>query len=273
MRLRIRHAWISVILLVCVSVGGVTAPAEARHRQFLETLGGFIAPMTPQQEVIVGSQLDRVVRERYPATTREGLQAYVSRVGKRIAVETNTSYPFTYTVLADTRTANAFSGPGGFIYITTGMLNILENESQLAAVLAHETAHVTSRHVVKQLQERRATDLALVLIGRITDVDLNNRLTRIGEFLLFQRFSREDEFEADRVGTRLMTQAGYNPQGMVQLLEKLNAMESRGVVISFLQSHPTSEERAAMAEAYIERNHLQKPGQILDTAEFHRMIR
>lgn len=259
--------------MVIVLCAGLSAqPAWSWHRDLLQNLGGFIAPISQQQEVIAGSQLDKVMRERYPATESYALQAYVSQVGKKLATQTGSSYPLTYTVLADTRTANAFAGPGGFIYITTGMINMLENEAQLAAVLAHETTHVTNRHVVKQMQQQNATDLAMVILSRLTDRDLDNRLTRLGEFVLFQRFSREDEYEADLGGIRLMRQAGYNPQGMVQMLDKLAALESRGIYISFLQSHPTPQTRSQVVEEYIQRKKLVRPGLVLDTPRFHQVV-
>lgn len=250
-----------------------STPSHALSPEILRSLGGVLAPMSQQQEVIVGSRLDKTVRERYPASTNEGLQYYVSQVGKKIAVQTYKNYPFTFTVLEDPRTANAFASPGGFIYVTTGLLNILENESQLAAVLAHESAHVMRRHVTRQMQQQSATDLALLTLSKITSKELDPRLTKVGQYLLLQKFSRDDESEADLIGIQLMVRSGYNPQGMVQLLNKLNALESRGLVLPFLQSHPTSQARIEVVREIIARNKLEQPGQILDTQEFHQYVR
>jgi beta-barrel assembly-enhancing protease len=123
------------------------------------------------------------------------------------------------------------------------------------------------------MQERQAANLAVLVLNRITDRDFSNRLTQVGEFVLFQSFSREDEHDADIVGTELMARAGYNPRGMVQMLDKLNNMESRGIIIPFLRSHPSSGSRARLVEEYISRNNLEKPTQVMDTRQFHQIIR
>ncbi len=264
--------FLTSFVLLTVTMAQLAAPAQAVHRDVLGLVGSVFAPISQREEVLAGAQLDQKVREKYPATSNAALQNYVSSVGKKISSRTETGYPFTYTVLADTRTANAFAGPGGFIYITTGMINMLENESQLAAALAHETGHVIRRHSVRQIQEQSAANLAIGLLSQVTDRDLNNRLTQLGEYLLFQRFSRADETEADIVGTQLMVNAGYNPEGMVQLLDKLNKLDSQGIVIGFLQSHPPSAARAQTVREYIDRNKLVRPGQITDTRQFHLVV-
>jgi predicted Zn-dependent protease len=131
-----------VPLLIVALFGGQVA--EARHREVLSKVGSLVTPVSQQQEVHMGAQLDGTIRERYPASENYALQEYVSSIGKKVGAVTNKNYPFTYTVLDDKRSANAYAAPGGFIYVTTGLINMLENESQLAAVLAHETAHVTN---------------------------------------------------------------------------------------------------------------------------------
>ena len=206
------------------------------------------APSISSREIQAGVQLDRTVREKYPASGNYALQAYVASVGKKISAVSGSNYPFTFTVLDDKRTANAFSGPGGFVYVTTGLLNMLDSESQLACVLGHETGHVIRHHVIKQMQERNRTNLILAVISKITN--LNQQLSQLGEYVLLQKFSRNDEYEADQVGMELAAAANYNPHGMVEVLNKLNALESRGVAISFLQSHPSSAARARLAEEF-----------------------
>ncbi len=262
-----------VLAALSLTITGCQLDSMAFNRDALSTIGGFFSPVSQQQEVVAGAQLDQKIRQKYPPSKNVALQNYVSSIGRRVAAQSGVQYPYSYVVLEDSRTANAFAAPGGFIYITTGLLNMLENESQLAAVLAHETAHVSSRHVIKRLQERSTADVALNLLSRVTDINFNNRLTQIGEAVLFQKFSREDENEADLVGTQMMVKAGYNPLGMVQMLEKLNALNARGVVIPFLQSHPSSESRARLVEEYIQRNQLVRTGQLTDTTYFHQFVR
>jgi predicted Zn-dependent protease len=245
---------------------------EARHRQILTTLGKAVAPISRTNEVYLGAQLDQVVREHYEATSNTALQSYVSMVGKKVTSASSSGYPFSFAVLDAPRSANAFSSPGGFIYLTTGMLAMLENEAQLAAIMAHEVAHVIRRHGVKQMQEREATNLAIAMLSRVTAVERYSKLVSLGELVLFQRFSREDEYEADNLGVRLLVRAGYNPTGMTQLLHKLSEMDSRGITLPFLDSHPSSQSRSRIMEEYIQRNRLVQLGQLLDTPTFHQAM-
>jgi len=263
-----KYAHLRLLLTVTCLSGFVLFPLT-----HADDLLGITGSITPQEEIQAGVQMDRQIQEQYKISPNKALQLYVERIGHKIAYQTHLDYPFNYTVLEDPRSANAFSGPGGFIYITTGLINILETESQLAAVLAHETGHVMKRHVVKHMQQKDMTSLAVTTLSALTGKNLATPWTQAGEYLLFQKFSREDEFEADAVGTNLLVKAGYDPRGMVQLLRKLSAMEGQGVVLTFMQSHPASAERAEVIDEYIRRNQLQKPGQVLDTHEFHMVVR
>lgn len=259
---------LSLLALFCVITLGGTACAQQNGNLLLGIMGQLVQPVSQQEEVQAGAKLDESVRKQYPVSTDAALQAYVSQVGQRLAATSKNSYPFHYTVLQDDKTVNAFAGPGGYIYITTGLLRIMDNEAQLAGVLAHETAHVTQRHIVGQLQKQTATQLGISLLDRMTQLNLNNTISRIGQTLLFQRFSRQDERQADIVGLQYMVDAGYNPQGMVQILNKLGQANPRGLSIPFLQSHPNSQQRSKEVAALIQRNKLERPGQILNTSAF-----
>ncbi len=259
--------WVGVgvvfaLWLTCLS-------AKAYPNQFSQNVA---FPFTEQQTISVGAQLDAFVRQRTPASSVEALQDYVSEVGKKIAAQSPQQYPFTYTVLANTHTAEAFSGPGGFIYITTGLLNMLENESQLAAVLVHETAHVIDHDAIHQMMVEDATDLNVVLFKNGGDTTLSSALTHLGDLLLGQQFNADEEQEANLLGVQMMASAGYNPKGMVQVLDKFNALASQGVNIAFLQSHPASQASVKILQEYIQRNHLEQPAQVLDSQRFHEVI-
>jgi predicted Zn-dependent protease len=267
-------ALLSVMLGVAVFTNVVCQPAfSAERRNVVVSTGDWFSPISPQQEIQAGVKMDQQIREKYKPSDNQVLQDYVSTLGKRLARQTQLDYPFTYTVIDDSRSANAFTAPGGFIYVTTGLINMLENESQLAAVLAHETGHVVKRHIVKQLQQKSMTNLAISALSQLSNRNLNNSWTQVGEYLLFQKFSRSDEYDADIEGTRLMVKAGYDPIGMVQLMDKLSSLDERGVVISFLQSHPASKDRGRIVEEYIQRKQLRHSGQILDTHDFHMVVR
>lgn len=264
-----------VLLLLFFQGAGILLQQEAeavRQKRAPLAEGVLATPVTQREEIYTGAQLDRIIREHYPPVQNVALQAYVSAVGKKIADVSYKPYPFTYSVLADTRTADAFAGPGGFLYLTAGLINMLESEAQLAALLSHQTAHAIKRHGIKQIQEQNEADLLLFLPDKAGDLKLDNRLNRLGELILRQRFHPQDEYEADIIATQFMARAGYHPAAMVQLLDKLNQLESRGVFIPFLQSHPSSEARGRILEEYIERMKLAHPNQIMDRPQFHQVV-
>lgn len=183
------------------------------------------------------------------------LTAYVNEVGQHLArVSHRPGIPYQYTVL-NTSTPNAFALPGGYIYVTRGLLVRMQNEAQLAAVLGHETGHVTARHGAKHLQT--AIGAALILQGiQLYDASRHQGKTRsevatavaVGSavFGLVQLgYSRSDEYEADRLGTEYAYKAQYNPLGMVQLLQVLQqAGGGDGSSLEeFFSTHPLNRKR------------------------------
>lgn len=239
---------------------------------FAQESGRFPMAITRQNEIYAGSRLDRVVYEHFTPTRNIALQQYVAGIGQRIAAQTYKSYPFTYSVLEDNRSAYAFASPGGFIYISTGLIAMLESESQLAAVLAHQTAHVVHHHATFQLRYRAPTDLAYVMTPSHNTPAIEASVHRLGKMLLDQSFTLNEELESDILAAMLMARAGYNPHGLVQLLEKYNTLQSMGIYIPYLEGHPPHESRVTMAREFIARQGLIQPGLTLDTEAFHRLV-
>ncbi|MBI3099212.1 MAG: M48 family metalloprotease [Planctomycetes bacterium] len=183
------------------------------------------------------------------------LSEYVNDVGQRLArVSHRPTIPYQYTVL-NTSTPNAFALPGGYIYVTRGLLVRMQNEAQLAAVLGHETGHVAARHGAKHLQT--AIGAALILEGiQIYDASRHEGKTRrevataaaVGSavFGLVQLgYSRSDEYEADRLGTEYTYKSQYNPLGMVELLQVLQQAGGRegSSLEEFFSTHPLTRKR------------------------------
>jgi predicted Zn-dependent protease len=238
------------MVLLGTASGPVAPQAKADGRNFFQAIGGWLSPVTPQQERQVGERLHAQLLQKYPPVSDAALQNRVQQVGQRL--NTQAHVPITYTAVQG-REVNAFAGPGGYVYITTGLLEIMDNDDQLAGVLAHEAAHVSQRHVVRQLQANTATSLALALTQQFTGSGAVAQLGQWGRVLLLQQYSRQDEFEADAVGVRQMHQAGYNPAGMLQTLQKLGQMDRGGLRIPFLQTHPSSTDRITALQRRIGR--------------------
>jgi predicted Zn-dependent protease len=176
--------------------------------------------ITPQQEVAIGLQAAPAMAQRYGGlSSDQPAQRRVDRLCHDLVEKTDaarTPYDFDCHVLADERTADAFALPGGQVFITSGLLARLQTDGQLAGVLAHEIGHVVARHGAEHLANHRAAALT-----RYDPSDPASRrnpavATLIGQ-LISLRFSRRDESEADRIGARLASEAGYDPRGAAQV--------------------------------------------------------
>ncbi len=209
-----------------------------------------------QQEIDVGRQAQQQVRSKVPAVRHADISSYVNRIGRRLAANApGPEYPYSFTVAND-RTANAFALPGGPIWIHRGILELAENEAQIAGVLAHEVAHVAERHAAEQLSKATVANGLLGLLGAVLDGrGRGEAAARVGAGLgtqfLFLKFSRDHEREADQVGARIMQQAGWDAGGMVEFFEVLQRQQRRspGSVEQFLSSHPSPGSRAQLLRA------------------------
>lgn len=178
-------------------------------------------------------------------------QALVNKVGARLVNSTaanTTPYKFTFHVLNDDRIINAFALPGGPVYITSGLLHRLKTEGEVAAVLSHEISHVVARHSAEHLAKQKLTE-GLTGAAVIATYDPENPSTRntaaiaalVGS-LVNMKFGRQDELESDRLGVRFMSEAGYDPNSMVDLMKVLSEAGKRGSP-EFLSTHPDPDNR------------------------------
>jgi predicted Zn-dependent protease len=219
----------------------------------------------PQEEARLGrEEHPKVLAEYGGAYADPALQAYVTRIGQRLARESELpDLQFTFTVI-DSPIVNAFALPGGYVYVSRGLLALAENESELAGVLAHEIGHITARHTAQRVTQAQygqlgalgAQILGAVLLGD-AGAQLGQQLGTLGAAAWVQGYSREQELEADQLGIRYMTRAGYDAEGMASLLAALQADEAlrkklRGgdagaAVPSWLASHPRTADRIERA--------------------------
>jgi predicted Zn-dependent protease len=177
------------------------------------------------------------------------LQRYVRELGTRLAATSERpNLPWTFRVVDDP-VVNAFALPGGFIYVTRGILAHFESEAELAAVLGHEIGHVTARHSVSQLSRQQLAQLGLV-VGSV----LSPEVARFSELasaalgVLFLKHSRDAEREADDLGLRYMRRGGYDPREMPDvftMLERVSGAQSGGRTPEWLATHPNPENRRA----------------------------
>jgi len=201
------------------------------------------------QEIQIGKQAQAQMRRDVPALRDPAVTAYVNDVATRLVrVAPGPKYPYSFTV-ANTREINAFALPGGSVWIHRGVLQVATNESQVAGVLAHEIAHVAQRHSAEQVTRVAIANWGLGVLGAMLGNTGGASAAQVaGSFLAsgaFLKFSRDEEREADKVGLGLLTKAGWDARGMIELFDILRREEGRdpSAVESFFSSHPSPQER------------------------------
>ena len=184
--------------------------------------------MSEQQEIQMGAQAHQDVLKEYAALDNPALQAYVNEVGQRLAKQSHRpNLPWHFTVV-DSPDVNAFALPGGYVYITRGIMAYLNSEAELAGVVGHEIGHVTARHGVRQQSASTAVGLGAVL-GSILVPGMNSQAGASLLQTLAQAwtagYGREHELESDRLGAEYLARSGYNPQAMIEVIGVLKNQE------------------------------------------------
>ena len=210
--------------------------------------------ISPRQEVVLGIQSrEQMLAQHGGFFPDRTLQAYLDEVGNRIVQKSSASdspYPFEFHLLRDTNTINAFALPGGQVFLTAALLRRLNSESQLAGVLGHEIGHVVARHGAEHLAKQQ---LGIALVDAVgiaaSDTPESGRqaaiLAQAVNQMLNLKYGRDDELESDRLGLRFMVEAGYNPIGLVELMEILGSTRSGSEPPEFFSSHPNPSNRIA----------------------------
>ncbi len=191
-----------------------------------------IVTMSAAQEVEIGRKMHPQILQQYGRYSDEVLQAYVNDLGQRIAAASHLpDLQFTFTVL-DSEEVNAFALPGGYVYVTRGILAYLNSEAELAAVLGHEVGHVTARHAVRQQSGAAAAGVGATLIGVLTGSgDLANLANYAGTALV-RGYGRDMELEADSIGAEYLVRLGYAPEAMIDVVRLLKNQEMLEVQIA-----------------------------------------
>jgi predicted Zn-dependent protease len=202
-----------------------------------------------EDEIAIGRQANAQVRRDVPQVSEALVSEYVSRLGTALAAAApGPRYPYSFAV-ADYRDLNAFALPGGPVWVHRGALQAAGSESQVAGILAHEIAHIAQRHAGHQLTKAMVANGLLGLLGALLGNDGGAHAARAGAGLLasgiFLKFSRDDEMEADRVGAAIASEAGWDPQGLIDFLETLRREQGRNprAVEVFLSTHPSPDGR------------------------------
>ncbi len=211
--------------------------------------------ISEEMEISIGQKADMDIKREYGVYNDSELQRYVERVGKRAAFSSHRPHlPYHFTVV-DTPMVNAFALPGGYIYITRGLLAQINSEAELAGILGHEIGHVTAKHGVKRVQAILGYS-TFFDIAQVAGLEIPGQWKQIRDLLfslILLGYGRKDEFQADRLGVEYNFKAGYQPREIVRFLRQLRRMEKdepKGIEI-LLASHPPTSERISKAEEIV----------------------
>ena len=243
---------------IAVVLTTLTAPAAA------------IDLISVKDEIAIGRQANADVRKKMPELADREVRDYVRGIGARLVKRApGPRYPYSFAVV-NYRELNAFALPGGPVWINRGVLQVATNESQVAGVLAHEVAHIAQRHAAAQMAKGIFANFGLgvlgALLGNSGGAAAAQAVAGLGANLWFLKFSRDDEAEADRVGLRILRQAGWDARGMTELFETLKREQGRNPasVEVFFSSHPAPQDRLRALRVDVARSR----GGVHDSAKF-----
>lgn len=176
--------------------------------------------------------------------SNDKLQQYVNRVGRYVAAQSGRpDINWTFGVI-DSADVNAFAAPGGYVFITAGLYNLLQNEAELAGVLGHEIAHVNRRHHVKLMQKQRALALGSELLAKKASGDTVKTLVGNGAEIYSRSLDKSAEYEADRIGVQYAAKAGYDGFALASVLDRMGAASGSTDKFTLLyKTHPLPAER------------------------------
>jgi predicted Zn-dependent protease len=211
-------------------------------------------PLSEREEYYIGRAVAARLLSTYPLLENQRLTEYINYVGQAVAVHSNkpTTYGGYHFAILDTNEVNAFACPGGTIFITRGMLNAVQNEDELAAVLAHEVAHINHRDGISSIQKARLTEVGTFLGAQALEskgprlsklVDLfEGSIDDVFKTLVVNGYGRSQEFRADESALLYLSRTGYNPAA---LKDFLNRLVSRGAATSggVMKTHPATTDR------------------------------
>src|SRR5688500_2210083 len=238
--------------------------------------------MSEAQEVELCKQMDGEIRREMGVYNDPELQRYVESIGMKLArASQRPNLPWHFAVV-DEPAINAFALPGGYIYLTRGILPFLDSEAELAGVLGHEIGHVTARHSAQQYTKATTAGVGVTLLSIfVPEARPFQNLTETALGVLFLKYGRDDELQADRLGVDYTAQTGWNPAGVGGMLRTLARLDeangSRRGVPNWLSTHPAPADRVEKVQSYIAQARVRPVGTSgraaqIDEAEFLRRV-
>ena len=253
-----------------IQVGSVQIDTDSVVKSYQAVSKSF-EDITPQQEYYIGRTVGARILQKYKPYDNPAANRYVNTLGQTLAQasdlpETYGGYHF---LIQDSDEINAFAAPGGFIFVTRGILRCCQHEDAVAAVLAHEVGHVQSHHGLQAIKKSRVTDALTTLavegtktfggeeLASLTQT-FEDSISDITSTLVVNGYSRAFEYQADSAAVNILYRTGYNPSG---LMDMLNVMERRlkPEGLDFAKTHPAPTKRISEIESYLSYSKVQSP--------------
>jgi beta-barrel assembly-enhancing protease len=235
---------IAVVIAIIAIAGYCMTPKEFNPVTQEEQRIG----MTVQEEIALGLQSAPEMEAQFGGLDPDqALQAKIQEIGDKVVASSeakDTEYPFEFHVLADTETVNAFALPGGQVFITRALLNILETEGELAGVLGHEVGHVVGRHSAEQLVKSQLIQGLAGAAGvglydpQHPESATTAQIAMLVGNMVNMKYGRDDELQADELGVRFMAESKYDPRAMIGVMEKLEKASGGAQQPEFMSTHP-----------------------------------
>jgi predicted Zn-dependent protease len=287
---KVARTWITVVLvlLLALPLPSFAQAEEAQNSKDKKKNGdvdnignrdinkglGNINFISLEKEIAMGRQMAAEIERQIKLLEDPTINEYVNRVGQNLVRNSDAKVPFTIKVV-DSDEINAFALPGGFFYVNSGLILAADDESELAAVMAHEIAHVTARHGTENASKAQLVNIAsipLIFLGGVAGFGIR----QAAGFLIpmqFLQFNRKAEGEADYLGVQYLYKTGYDPGAAVIFFEKLQAKETArpGSISKMFSTHPPTGDRIEATKANIEAVLPDREEYVVTTSEFNKI--
>jgi predicted Zn-dependent protease len=259
--------WVGRVALVLVGAAmGAAGGCTSTLRTQTETAATNVL-IPPEEEAQLGQQIQAELSKQVKFVSDPSVKSYVDGLTQRVFQAAKSDDPnlsVAVEVIDDPKTVNAFATPGSRLYVYTGLLLAAHDEAELACVLGHETGHIIAKHPERQMVDQYGLSaISAAVLGKNAPM-----LANLGASVASQGYllanSRADETEADEMGARFASHAGYDPHALGQFLQRISGGQPPGVMV-FLSDHPTTPNRVSHLETFIAKNAL--TGQRGDTAQ------
>jgi predicted Zn-dependent protease len=246
---------------ILAGAGKISERDRAAIQKTGQAIRSSFGDITEEEEYYIGRAVAALILSRYSVYNNDQINGYVNTVGNSVVVYSDRPeiYAGYHFLILDSDEVNALSAPGGFIFITKGVLKRCRNEEMLASVLAHEVGHVCAKHGLQSIKKSRLVD-AFQIIGqeaakkyapeRLAELTgiFENVLGDIAEKLIERGYDRKYEYEADELSVKFAAKTGYNPNGLTDFLQTMISQSSGESGKGWFKTHPSAEERIGNAK-------------------------